>query len=286
MPKRSAATKFIPGLAVAIVLMLSWLASGRVPFSGILTACGYGITAPAVTAVTPTSGPVSGGTTVTIDGCGFTGTTATNFGVTGATSFIVVSDSQITAVSPAHAAGAVDVTVTTPGGTSTTSAADQFTFVPAASQYVPVTPVRLMDTRSSGGALGPGAYRDLVVAGVTPGAPAGATAVVINVTVTGTTAASYLTVFPHGAAQPLASNLNWVAGKTIPNLVSVQVGGSGAITFFNAFGSTHVVVDLEGYFATASPAVPSHSIQMQVRSSQKQPRSRPERESVRSARIW
>jgi hypothetical protein len=79
--------------------------------------------------------------------------------------------------------------------------------------------------------------------------PAGATAVVLNVTVTNTTSASFLTVFPTGSVQPLASNLNWVPGKTLPNLVSVRVGAGGAVTFYNAFGSTDVVADLEGFFS-------------------------------------
>jgi hypothetical protein len=90
------------------------------------------------------------------------------------------------------------------------------------------------------------------VAGVTPGAPAGVSAVVLNVTVTNTTAPSYLTVYPAGATKPLASSLNWAAGKTIPGLVTVQVGTGGAITLFNGVGATDVVVDLEGYFAAPS----------------------------------
>jgi len=50
-------------------------------------------------------------------------------------------------------------------------------------------------------------------------------ATVLNVSVTGPTAASYVTVWPAGSSQPLASNLNWVAGETVPNLVVVQGGG-------------------------------------------------------------
>ncbi|TMF63270.1 MAG: hypothetical protein E6I17_15410, partial [Chloroflexi bacterium] len=111
---------------------------------------------------------------------------------------------------------------------------------------------RLLDTRSSGGAVGAGQSRSLTVAGLTPGAPAGATAVAVNVTVTSTTAASFLTAYPTGQARPLASNLNWTAGKTVANLVVVQVGNGGAVTFYNQFGSAHVVVDLEGYFAPPS----------------------------------
>ena len=77
--------------------------------------------------INPTSGPAAGGTTVTITGIGFNGATAVAFGGTAAASFTVSSATQITAVSPAGT-GTVDVTVTTPNGTSTTSAADQFTY--------------------------------------------------------------------------------------------------------------------------------------------------------------
>jgi hypothetical protein len=85
---------------------------------------------PAVTSLSPTSGPASGGTSVTITGTDFTGASAVKFGGTAAASFAVNSDTQITATSPAGS-GTVDVTVTTIGGTSATSASDEFTFVPA-----------------------------------------------------------------------------------------------------------------------------------------------------------
>lgn len=96
--------------------------------------------APTVTSISPTSGPIAGGTSVTLTGTGFTGTTGAGgvrFGGTNATSYTVNNDTQITAVSPAHAAGVIDVTVTAPGGTSATSASDQFTYVaaPVASSF-------------------------------------------------------------------------------------------------------------------------------------------------------
>jgi hypothetical protein len=74
---------------------------------------------PLVVLVTPPVGSSAGGTAVTITGTGLTGATAVLFGGTAATSFTVDSDIQITATTPAHAAGPVDVAVTTPGGTST-----------------------------------------------------------------------------------------------------------------------------------------------------------------------
>lgn len=85
--------------------------------------------APAVSAISPSSGPIAGGTTVTITGTDFDGTTAVSFGATPATSFTVVSPTRITAVAPAAAdVGAVDIAVTTAAGTSTTGAADQYTY--------------------------------------------------------------------------------------------------------------------------------------------------------------
>ncbi|MGA8115262.1 MAG: IPT/TIG domain-containing protein [Actinocatenispora sp.] len=74
---------------------------------------------PVISAVSPNQGPTAGGNTVTLTGTGFTGATAVRFGATVATSFTVVSPTQITAVVPPGAAGPVTVTVTTPGGTST-----------------------------------------------------------------------------------------------------------------------------------------------------------------------
>ena len=87
--------------------------------------------APAVTSVSPTSGPTGGGTTVTIDGTALSGTTGVTFGTASATDVVNVSSTEVTAVSPAGSAGAVDVTVTTPNGTSTTGPSDRFTYVAA-----------------------------------------------------------------------------------------------------------------------------------------------------------
>ncbi len=84
---------------------------------------------PAVSAVSPTTG--SAGAVVTITGTGFTGATAVSFGATAASSFTVVSDTQITATAPAGS-GSVDITVTTPAGTSPAVAVDKFTYAPPA----------------------------------------------------------------------------------------------------------------------------------------------------------
>jgi hypothetical protein len=82
---------------------------------------------PAVTSVSPASGTTAGGDSVTITGSGFTGATDAAFGTASAAAMTVDSDSQVTATSPAGT-GTVDITVTTPGGTSATGPADQFTY--------------------------------------------------------------------------------------------------------------------------------------------------------------
>lgn len=82
---------------------------------------------PTVTAVSPATGPTSGGTSVTLTGTDFVGVTAVKFGATAATSFIVSSATRIVAVAPALSAGTVDITVTNVSGTSAVTAADRFT---------------------------------------------------------------------------------------------------------------------------------------------------------------
>jgi hypothetical protein len=113
--------------------------------------------------------------------------------------------------------------------------------------YVGLTPQRLLDTRVSGQTMGPGTSLNLSVAG-TADVPVNAEAVAINVTVTDTTAASYLTVYPTGEAMPLSSDLNWTGNQTVANLAIVPVGTDGDLTIYNANGSADVVVDLQGYF--------------------------------------
>jgi Tfp pilus assembly protein PilX len=85
--------------------------------------------APTVTNVSPNTGSTTGGTSVTVTGTNLTGATAVSFGRTAAAAVVVNSATSITATSPAEAAGTVDVTVTTPGGTSATTSADQFGYV-------------------------------------------------------------------------------------------------------------------------------------------------------------
>ncbi len=131
-----------------------------------------------------------------------------------------------------------------------------------AGSYVPLAPDRICDTRPtsvsgitdqcSGKTLGAGTTLPVTVAGEGGVPSSGITAVVANVTVTDTTRASFLTVFPGGTSMPLASNLNWSAGQTIPNRVMIPVTGSGVIDVYNDAGNADVIVDVDGYITSGS----------------------------------
>ena len=84
---------------------------------------------PVVTSVTPSSGPLAGGTTVTIAGSRLADVTGVTFGGTAASALAVISDSQVQATAPAHAAGPVDVQATDVAGTSPSVAGDAFTYL-------------------------------------------------------------------------------------------------------------------------------------------------------------
>ncbi|MDY0816623.1 hypothetical protein [Kitasatospora purpeofusca] len=137
--------------------------------------------------------------------------------------------------------------------------AGYFTLDKAASTFVANGPTRLLDTRDgigTGGVraqVGENASIGLQIAGVA-GVPArNVTAVVLNVTVTEPTAESFVTVYPSGSGVPSASNLNFSAGQTVPNLVTVPVGADGKVAFYNHVGSTDVVADLAGYYVSGEP---------------------------------
>ncbi len=142
-------------------------------------------------------------------------------------------------------------------------------------QYHALTPYRICDTRAgnpsglsgsdaqcAGKALRPQGQLSIAVADTSPagassgGVPAaGATAAVLNVTATGGTAGSYLTVWPAGKARPTASSLNWRAGQSVPNLVQVPLGTGGKVSFYNANGDVNLIVDVAGYVSASPSAV-------------------------------
>jgi hypothetical protein len=130
--------------------------------------------------------------------------------------------------------------------------------VPSApSYYVPLTPARLLDTRTGEGgnltALAEDTFTELQVLGVGGVPYANVTAVVMNVTVTDPTASGYITAWPSGEPRPLVSNLNFVPGQTVPNLVTVKVGANGRVNLYNSAGFSDLIADVAGYYTTAAP---------------------------------
>ena len=143
----------------------------------------------------------------------------------------------------------------------------------ANSNFVPVSPQRICDTRAndglpspynqcngSGGSaktIGSGGTLTIEAAGL-PDVPSSATAIVAAVTTLNETTSGYLTIYPAGASRPTTSEINFTSGATDNNEVTVGVGTSGDITIYNSSGSTDVLVDLLGYY-TSTPSVASTS---------------------------
>ncbi|MFC4853725.1 hypothetical protein [Actinophytocola glycyrrhizae] len=113
------------------------------------------------------------------------------------------------------------------------------------SEYVPVSPVRVLDTRIGGTPVGPGRS---VTVDLTARTPAAATSVVLNVTGVSPTLSTFVTVYPAGEARPNASNLNLAARNTRANSVVVALSADRRVTLYNHSGNTHLVADLAGYY--------------------------------------
>jgi hypothetical protein len=125
---------------------------------------------------------------------------------------------------------------------------------PPSAGFGPLSPVRLLDTRVGLGVpagLRPAtSVTPLLVAGL-GGVPGSAAAVALNVTVTEPGEAGFVTVFPCDASLPMASNLNFAAGQTIPNAVIAKLSGDGRVCLYSS-APTHLVVDVDGWFPPGS----------------------------------
>ena len=222
-----------------------------------------------VVSVSPNSGYLLGTNQVTINGTNLSGTTAIYFGKTLATSFNIVSNTQITAVVPAGTApGVVDITLEDAQYLSGTSSSDQYTYLQGG-VYYPVVPTRICDTRKSqfanqcnNNSLGAPLNSNNETLNVSvvntnnDQVPATATAVIVNVTAVNPTATSYLTVYPTGTTEPNSSNLNFTNGDwAVANSVEVKLGTNGQISISNYTGSVDILVDVEGYIAPAGSTV-------------------------------
>lgn len=115
--------------------------------------------------------------------------------------------------------------------------------------FTGVAATRVLDTQIGAGAPTAKLGRRDTLTVTIPGLPVGTTAVALNVTAISPTADSFLTVYAAGQSQPgLGSNLNYVAGETIPNMVLVPLGSGGKVTFYNSAGTVDLIADLVGYY--------------------------------------
>ncbi|MFD9123421.1 right-handed parallel beta-helix repeat-containing protein [Kitasatospora sp. NPDC059571] len=124
--------------------------------------------------------------------------------------------------------------------------------VTAGSEFTAYGPTRVLDTRSGIGApqqkVAPFGTVRLKVGG-NGGIPQNATAVVLNLTATSPTAAGFVTAYPHGGARPTTSNVNYAAGRTVPNLAVVPVGADGYVDLYSgSAGTVDLIADVTGYF--------------------------------------
>jgi hypothetical protein len=229
---------------------------------------------PGVTAVSPGAGAATGGASVTITGTGLGATTSVKFGTTPTASFVVDSSTSITATIPAHSVGVVDVTVTSPGGTSSVGAADQFSFDPipvvtavspgsggaTGGTSVTITGTGLDDATAVSFGTTPASFVVDSSTSITATTPAHATGVV-DVTVSspgGTSSAAPGDEFTFGdvpAVSALVPSAGVVDGGTSVTITGTDLGGVTAVLFGTTPASFVVVSD-----TSITAMSPAHSI--------------------------
>src|SRR5579872_1165169 len=129
---------------------------------------------------------------------------------------------------------------------------------PTGLRFVPVTPCRVVDTRNAQGPFGGpmiagGTSRDVPVPSSPCSIPSGAQAYSLNITVVPPGPLTYLTVWPTGQTQPTVSTFNSFDGRIVANAAIVPAGTNGSISVFVS-DATHVIIDINGYFSTATTA--------------------------------
>lgn len=152
--------------------------------------------------------------------------------------------------------GEYTVTVTVTDPTTNTQAVNKVTVKTLASDFTPHAPLRLLDTRN-----GTGQEKGKVHAYSTTSIkvtgngtiPDGVTAVVLNLTVTNTTASGHIIAWGTGRDRPKTSSINYAPGETVPNLVIMPVGRDGYVNLDNrGWESVDLIADVTGYFNTTA----------------------------------
>ncbi len=209
------------------------------------------LAAPSISGISPTAGPLAGGTSVILTGSGFTGATGVRFGATAA-SFTFSNDHQITATSPANGAGVYDITVTTPAGTSSTTSADQFSYVnPPIAGPVSVTV-------SYGSTSNP---VTLNISGGTPTSVAIATAASHGTATANGTSISYTPAVGYAGPDSFTYTASNAGGTSAPQTITVTVTpGVLALSPLSLPGGTVGVVYSQTITGTGGTAPYTYSI--------------------------
>jgi len=236
--------------------------------------------AAAVTSVSPNSGATEGGDIVTLNGSGFTGVTAVNFGNTQAPAFSVVNDALIFANSPAGVAGTVSVSVTAPAGVSPPAAGATFTYLAqpdvtalssdagptTGGNAVVITGTDMTGATAVNFGARPAAFVVDSATQITATAPAGTGQVQVRVTTPGGTSAevgagyySYVSAPTLTAVSPLTGP---VAGGT-----RVELTGSGffgSTVLFDGVAGTDPAVFADSQMYITTPAGTAGAVDVQV----------------------
>jgi phosphatidylserine/phosphatidylglycerophosphate/cardiolipin synthase-like enzyme len=226
---------------------------------------------PSVTSVSPNSGTTSGGTVVTVNGGGFAQGATVSFGGTAATSVNVASGTSITATTPAHAAGAVNVVVTNPDSQSgTLTAGYTYTAPTPAPTITSVSP----NTGTTGGGTSVTITGTGFASGATVsfgGSPATSVNVVGSASITATTpahaagAVNVVVTNPDNQSGTLSSGYTYNApSTTLPSFSRVfvvveenqsysSVIGSASMPYLNTLAARYGLA--ANYFANTHPSI-------------------------------
>ena len=159
------------------------------------------------------------------------------------------------------APGTYTVTGTATDANGSSASASRQVTVGAA--FVATAPQRVLDTRYGIGApqrqVGPASVTRVKIAGANGIPSTGVTAVTMNVTDTYATASSWITAYADGTPRPNASSLNFQAGQTNPNQITVPVATDGYVDLYNAQGTVDLFADVQGYYTVKAGQSPIQS---------------------------
>jgi hypothetical protein len=132
---------------------------------------------------------------------------------------------------------------------------------PASAAVSAVVPARVLDTRSGiGGVVGPVGAGNVVRVAVPAALAAGATSVALNLTATDASDQGYVTAWPCDEAKPATSNLNYVPGRSVPNMAIVRLGQTGAsrgLVCLEASTPVQLIADVMGWFTGTADVTPT-----------------------------